>query len=64
MFYCDTCAEEMDLPTTFFRSRGTCECCGKYRDCSDRPTKTLPPPLYRRQDKTKKYYNPEIKTEH
>jgi hypothetical protein len=46
MFYCDKCAAKRGWPfKTMFRSRGTCEICGKTTVCNDMRSKDLPLPI-------------------
>lgn len=43
MFYCEPCRLKEDWPTSWFRSRGTCEICGTVDACYDTPSSALPP---------------------
>ena len=44
MFFCDRCAKRRDWPTSFMKSEGPCEVCGKIRICNDIPSRHLPLP--------------------
>jgi len=44
MFYCDACAKKNRWPIGLVRSSGSCEVCGKKRECSDVPSSKLPDP--------------------
>ena len=41
MFYCNDCAKKKSYPTSWFKSYGNCEICGKTRKCNDAPSKDL-----------------------
>lgn len=44
MFYCQLCAMDNGWPESLAKSFGSCEVCGKARECNDRPSSSLPLP--------------------
>lgn len=43
MFFCENCQQRNNWPTSFSRSHGRCEVCGKSVSCYDVPSGALPP---------------------
>jgi len=47
MFYCEQCRKRKKWPGSISKSLGPCECCGKVRECHERPSSSLPIPRKR-----------------
>lgn len=51
MFFCEPCGDKRDWPDSIFKSYGKCEICGKVAACSDVPSKYLPTPKVKKDEK-------------